>query len=215
MAVRAALGPAAPPRRQPEICWRARPPSHEERRGYRARGSGLAPTASIGPDTRVQGGAGPAAKPPSSGKSPLLLGLLWVGAECSVWGAGPRGVPWEWGSVRWRWRCWVRVMPWDGVGVQGHEAHPGAPRISGGPPWGWVGALGEQGPGWGGSVGAKVHVGHLRTSSGGGPWAEPRAVWAPQRYQARAWPGGLPRGRAPQDWASGCYLGGKWGPREP
>lgn len=66
-------------------------------------------------------------------------------------------------------------------GVRGHGAH------AGGHP-GLVMALGEQGPGWSGLVWAKVRVRHLRTSSGRGPWA----VWAPQRDQARAWPGGLP-----------------------
>lgn len=45
-----------------------------------------------------------------------------------------------------------------------------------------LGTLGEQGPGWDGVVWAKVCVGHLRMSSGGGPWAPPRT---PQKYQAR------------------------------
>lgn len=91
--------------------------------------------------------------------------------------------------MRWHWWCWVRVVPWDGVGNMGPSQ--GAPRGHPGLLMALRGALGEQGPGWGGLVWAKVHVGHLRTSSGGGPWAEPRAAWTPQRYQARAWPGGL------------------------
>lgn len=126
------------------------------------------------------GGAGPAAKPRSSRKSPVLLGLLWVAAECLVWGRSPKSplgtgvgevaVLGQSGAVEW---C-------GGTGTWGPPGgHPGL-----------VMALGEQGPGWGSLVWAKIRVGHLRTSSGRGPWAEPRALWAPQRYQARAWPGG-------------------------
>lgn len=51
-----------------------------------------------------------------------------------------------------------------------------------------LGTLGEQGPGWDVLVWAKDCVGHLRMSSGGGPWALPRTS---QKDQARAWLVGL------------------------
>lgn len=86
------------------------------------------------------------------GKVPAAPWAAVGGSGVLGLGAGPRGVPWEWGSVRWRWRCWVRVMPWDGVGVQGHEAHPGAPRVSGGPP-GCPGGTGTRLGWFGGSKG--------------------------------------------------------------
>lgn len=131
------------------------------------------------------GEAGPAAKPLSSEKSPVLLGLLWE-QSAQFEGRSPKslsgiGV----GEVA------LAVLGQGGaVGWCGGPGTWGPPRGHPELVMALLGALGEQGPGWGGLAWAKVHVGHLKTSSGASPWAEPRAVWVPQRYQARAWPEG-------------------------
>ena len=211
MAVRAEFGPAAlRRRRQPEICWRARP---AQPRGSPAAGGvpspqppSSRPHASVSRETRVLGGDSPAAKPQSSGKSPVLLGVPWLGLGCSGWGEALGVPPQEQGWVAWHRWCWVRVMLVGGCGGTGTQGAPdragGVPRASELPcwvPWGNSGqagaALGEakgcaRCPG-----GAKVHVEHLGVRRG--PCGASRGEQGPCRVsqgeQSREVPWAEPR----------------------